>query len=362
MGALRIVTVEARALRLPMEVPISSSLGSYTHVDCTVVHVHTEDGPTGTGLTACLGGHSSSAIVPYIQNELAPLAVGQNALAPEALWSRLWAPNKARLSGGIGTWALSAVDTAVWDVLAKQAALPLCTLLGGHRTSVPVYGSGGWHSLSDEELVNECRRFAAMGIRSYKYKIGTSRDRDRTALLRREMGDDFVLLADANQKYSVREAIEVSAMLADYGVAWLEEPVVANSTDDLAAVAVGSHVPVAAGENNYFRWGFREICDKRAAAYLQPDIGRCGGVTEFRKIAALSDSYGLALTSHLWHELSISLVGAASSGWAVEYAELIPHGTLTRSFDVVDGAIAIPDVPGHGVEFTEEALRSYRVE
>jgi hypothetical protein len=105
MGALRIATVEARALRLPMEVPISSSLGTDTHVDCTVVHVHTEDGPTGTGLTACLGGHSSSAIVPYIRNELAPLAVGQNALAPEALWNRLWAPNKARLSGGIGTWA-----------------------------------------------------------------------------------------------------------------------------------------------------------------------------------------------------------------------------------------------------------------
>ena len=73
----------------------------------------------------------------------------------------------------------------MWDVVAKQAALPLCTLLGGHRSSVPVYGSGGWHSLSDEELVNECRRFAAMGIRSYKYKIGTGRDRDRTALLRR---------------------------------------------------------------------------------------------------------------------------------------------------------------------------------
>jgi L-alanine-DL-glutamate epimerase-like enolase superfamily enzyme len=356
----KIDRVDATPLRLPLARPIASALGTYTHVDCTVVHVHTHDGPTGCGFTACLGGSASSAIVPYIETELAPLAIGESVLAPEALWHRMWGPNKARQRAGIGVWALSALDTAVWDALAKYARLPLHNLLGGYRCDVPVYGSGGWHTLDDEELVAECQAYAARGITAYKYKIGTDRDEARTARLRDAMGDDFVLLADANQKYTVTEAIEVGSMLADHGVAWLEEPVVADSVDDLADVAERSATPTAAGENAYLRWGFREIVEKRAAAFLQPDIGRCGGVTEFRKIGALADASGIALSSHLWHELSISLVGAFSSGWACEYAELIPAGTLTREFDVVDGCIRVPDVPGHGVEFTLDALERFR--
>jgi L-alanine-DL-glutamate epimerase-like enolase superfamily enzyme len=356
-----VTSVEAAALELPLARPISSALGVYPHIDCTVVRVHTDAGHIGTGFTACLGGKASGAIVHYIDHELAPAIIGQDVLQPELLWHHMWGPNKARQRAGLGVWALSAVDIAIWDCVGKAAGLPLHTLLGGYQQSVPVYGSGGWHSLSDQELVDECTDFARLGISAYKYKIGTDRDRERTALLRREMGPDFVLLADANQKVNVREALESATMLAEYGVAWIEEPVVADSTDDLAAVARSSAVPTAAGENNYFRWGFRELCERRAADYLQPDIGRCGGVTEFRKIAALADSFGVSLTSHLWHELSISVVGAARSGWACEYVELIPTGALTRSFVVVDGHLAVPEVPGHGVEFTADAMSRYRV-
>lgn len=361
MPALNVTSVKATALQLPLATPISSALGVYPHIDCTVVHVHTADGQVGTGFTACLGGHASAAIVPYIDHELAPLIIDGNVLQPELLWHHMWGPNKARQRAGLGVWALSAIDIAIWDLVGKTAGLPLHTILGGYERSVPVYGSGGWHSLSDEELVEECAAFARLGIGAYKYKIGTDRDRERTALLRREMGSDFILLADANQKFNVREALESAAMLAEYGVAWIEEPVLADTNGDLAAVARSSPVPTAAGENHYFRWGFRELCEQGAVSYLQPDIARCGGVSEFRKISALADSFGLSLTSHLWHELSISVVGSAPSAWACEYVELIPSGALTRPFDVIDGCIAIPDVPGHGVEFTPDAMSRYRV-
>jgi L-alanine-DL-glutamate epimerase-like enolase superfamily enzyme len=256
-------------------------------------------------------------------------------------------------------WALSAVDIACWDIVGKAAGLPVHRMLGGFREAVPVYGSGGWHTLTDTALVAEAEAFAAQGITAYKYKIGTDRDQARTALLRETLGPEFTLLADANQKYTVREAIEVSRMLVDYGVAWIEEPVLADSVDDLAEVAAHSRVPTAAGENAYFRWGFREMCERRAAAYLQPDVGRCGGITEFAKIAHLADAYNLSLSSHLWHELSISLVGASSRGFMAEYAELIPAGALTRTFPVVEGKIMVPGVAGHGVEFTAEALDRY---
>lgn len=356
---LKITNVSAMPVQLPLVKPIASALGRYTHVDCVVVRVHTADGPTGTGFSAGLGGEASRAMSPYIEAELTPRIIGQDALSPDALWHMMWAANKPRLRAGIGAWALSAIDIALWDIVAKAAGLPLITLLGGFRRTVPVYGSGGWHTLSDAELIEEAQSFIAQGITAYKYKTGTNRDRARTELLRRELGDDVTLLADANQRFNVRDAIEHSRMLVDYGVAWLEEPVLADTIDDLAEVADNSAVPIAAGENAYFRWEFREIVDRRAAAYLQPDVGRVGGVSEFRRVAALADAFNLSLSSHLWHELSISLVGASPMGYMCEYAELIPPGTLTRELPVVDGAIEVPDVAGHGVEFTEDALQRF---
>ncbi|MEE9277349.1 MAG: mandelate racemase/muconate lactonizing enzyme family protein [Dehalococcoidia bacterium] len=359
MATMKIRSLDATQLKLPLKKPITSALGAYTHVDAVVVTLHTDDGPSGCGFTMGLGGAASSAIVPYIRNELAPLALDQDPLAPEALWQRLWGPNKARLRAGIGLHALSAVDIACWDVVAKAAGLPLNRLLGGFRQDVPIYGSGGWHSLSDVELLEECQSFADLGIRAYKFKIGAPRDAGRIALLRREMGDDFTLFVDANQAYNVREAITVSNLLAEYDVAWFEEPVLADSVDDLAEVAHSSAVPIGAGENAYMRWGFREICERRAAAFLQPDPGRCGGVTEFRKIAHLADAFNLSLSSHLLHELSISLVGASPSGYLAEYMELLPAGTLTREFKVQAGSIRVPEVPGHGVEFTPDAIKRF---
>ena len=356
-----IQAVETTALRFPLAKPIASALGAYTHVDATAVTLRTDDGLTGFGISAGLGGAASAALAPYIDAELAPLAIGQDALAPEALWHRMWSPNKPRMRAGLGVWALSAIDIACWDLVAKAAGLPLHRMLGGFRDEVPVYGSGGWHTLTDEELLAECQAFVSDGITAYKYKIGTPRDEERTALLRREMGEGLTLFADANQRFTVMEALETARMLADYDVAWIEEPVLADSTDDLAEVATSSPVPVAAGENVYFRWGFREICDRRAASYLQPDVGRCGGVTEFMKVAHLADAYNLSLSSHLWHELSISLVGAVSAGFMVEYAELIPADALTRAFQVVDGHIMVPEVPGHGVEVTPEAMKRFAV-
>jgi len=356
-----IQAVESTALRFPLPEPITTALSTYTHVDATAVRIHTEEGLTGFGITAGLGGSAAAAVKPYIDAELAPLAIGQDALATGALWDRMWGPNKPRMRAGLGVWALSAIDIACWDLVGKAAGLPVHLLLGGFRDEVPVYGSGGWHSISDHALIAECQAFAARGITAYKYKVGSPRDRERTALLRREMGDEFLLFADANQRFTVAEALESARMLADHGVAWIEEPVLADSIDDLAEVAAASPVPVATGENVYFGWGFREICDRRAAAYLQPDVGRCGGITEFAKIAHLAEAFNLALSSHLWHELSISLVGASRRGFMVEFAELIPGEALTRDFVVSDGHIRVPDVPGHGVELTGEAMTRFAV-
>ena len=359
MAELKITGIAAKSLKVPLARAIGSANGAKSELDYLVVFLHTQDGPTGCGFVMGLGGETSTTLVPYIEKELAPLAVEQDALAPEALWTRLWGPNKPRMRGGLGVQALSAVDTACWDALAKAADMPLYRVLGGYRDNVPVYGSGGWLTFTDAEMVDECLGFMERGIGAYKLKLGTNRDAERIRLLREEAGESVVLFADANQKYNPREALEVAAMLAEYDVRWFEEPVLADSVDDLAYVAERSPVPIAAGENAYMRWGFREICERRAAAYLQPDVGRCGGVTEFRKIAHLAEAFNLSLCPHLLQEVSVSLLAATPSGCMVEYVEMLPPETLTREFAVSNGCIQATEVPGHGVEFTEEAIRRY---
>ncbi len=361
MAELKISGIVAKSLKVPLTRAIGSANSTKSELDFLLVFLHTEDGPTGCGFAMGLGGETSTTLVSYIEKELAPLAIGQDALAPEALWVRLWGPNKPRMRGGLGMQALSAVDTACWDALAKAADMPLSRILGGFRDEVPVYGSGGWLTFTDAEIVDECVGFMEKGIDSYKLKLGTNRDEDRIRTLRDEVGESVVLFVDANQKYSPREALEVAAMLAEYDVRWFEEPVLADSVDDLADVAEKSPVPVAAGENAYMRWGFREICERRAAVYLQPDVGRCGGVTEFRKAVHLAEAYNLSLCAHLLQEVSVSLLAATPSGYMVEYVEMLPAETLTREFPVLNGCLAVPDVPGHGVEFTKEAIRQYSV-
>jgi len=359
MTPLTIRSVDATPLRIPLTRTVTSSLGTYAYLDVVLVTMTTSDGPIGHGLTVGLGGAGGAAIAPYIAQELAPLAVGQDALAAEALWHRLWAPNKARMRAGLGVQALSAVDIACWDIVGKAAGLPLWRLLGGHSESVPAYGSGGWLSLSDAELVAEAQAFAAQGLRAYKFKVGSRRDGERAGLLRQELGDDFGLYADANQAYGVADAIAAARVLARAGIGWLEEPVLADTLDDIAAVAAASPIPIAVGENVYMRWGFRAVCERRAAAFLQPDVGRCGGVTEFRKIAHLADAYRLHLSSHLLHEISVSLLAATPAAFQVEYMDLIPADALEHPVVLRNGALVAPEIPGHGVALTAEAVRRF---
>jgi L-alanine-DL-glutamate epimerase-like enolase superfamily enzyme len=326
----------------------------------TAVYVHTEGGSTG------FGSKAAPAIAAYIKDELAPTIIGADALAPEALWQRMWGPNKSRMRGGLGVHALSVLDIACWDVLAKVAGLPLWSILGGFRREVPVYGSGGTPNYLDAELLEECSYFASEGLTSYKFKIGDStvyaghsNDADRIAMLRKEFGDEFTLYADANQRYTVSQAIEASKMLADFGIAWFEEPVLVDSLSDLATVAAASSVPVAAGENSYMRWEFREICANRAVSFLQPDPVLCGGITEFRKIAHLADAFGLSLCTHLCHEIGSTLVGAFPSGHSCEYYMQFPKEMWTNDFTPRNGYVTAPEVPGHGLELSDAARERY---
>lgn len=348
-------------LELPFEKPITSALGTYIGSDYVVVELRTTDGIIGYGFTMSLDRRGTGAVVNYIENDLVPLVLEQDISQPADLWKKIWAPNKARMRGGVGVHALSAVDIAVWDAAAKTVGISLNKMLGGYRQSVPVYGSGGWLSMTDSELIEEAQGLAEKGVPAYKLKIGGERDKERIKLLRNEMGDKHVLYVDANQHFSVPDAIATSQWLAEFNIAWFEEPVLADCPWDLEEVAIASSVPIAAGENVYFAWGFQDLCARRAVSFLQPDIGRCGGITEWAKISRLASINNLKLTSHLLHEISASLIGAFSAGFAVEYMDFFPKNSFTHDFAVRGGCIEVPEAPGHGVEFSEDAINKFKI-
>lgn len=373
MEKLEIESVEVVPLMVPRAesplqriLPHRSSAGGF---GVTAVWVHGKGGPSGFGYSWGITSSGLTTIATIIRDTLAPRLVGRDALAPEALWHGMWGPSSWLMRGGVATWALSIVDIACWDLLAKAAGLSLHRVLGGYRSKVPAYGSGGGRGFTDAELLAELEDYRAQGCTSFKFHIGSRNARGvqpneeaRIALLRKEVGDDFPLYVDANGSYTPSEAIEVAAMLRNYGIAWFEEPVPADSVDDLALVAARSPVPIATGENAYLRWGFRDLVSRQAAMILQPDVGVCGGVTEFRKVAALAESFNLALCNHLSHELGVSLIGSSSAGMTVEYADLLPHHLWAEPVEVVDGHLEVPDVAGHGIELAPDAKARYRLD
>jgi L-alanine-DL-glutamate epimerase-like enolase superfamily enzyme len=355
-----ITAVSISVLEIPFDKPIASALGTYIGSDYVLVELTTKQNITGTGFCMSLDRRGTKAVVSYLEEELVPLVIGLEITDPRSLWSKMWSVNKARMRGGVGVHALSAIDTAVWDAYAISKNISLSSMLGKKIDEVPVYGSGGWLSLSDKELIKEGENYRKLGISAYKIKIGGERDKERLSLLKEEMGDHFDIYVDANQSFSVTEAIETAKWLRDFEVKWFEEPVLSDCPWELEAVASNSKVPIAAGENVYFRWGFEDLCQRKAALYLQPDIGRCGGVTEWIRIAELADNYELQLTSHLLHEISVSLISPFDCGFAVEYMNFFKDNPYTEDFSVKNGKIKIPSAPGHGVQFSEKAKQKYQ--
>ncbi len=359
---MKIAAIECYILRLPTARSFVSALARYDYFDDVVVDLKTEGGLQGMGYTTFVGGDASRACKAYAEGELSSALLGEEVTATERIWERMYQPNKARLRKGVGMYALSALDIAVWDALGKALGQPLYKLLGGYRDEVPAYGSGGWHGMSIGEILEEVEGFREKGIDAYKMKVGTGdlrRDLERVRAVREAFGEGLALMLDANQRWNARDALEAAKKFELFEVAWLEEPVLADCPGDLAVVAAQSPVPIAAGENEYTCWGFRELLERRAAHILQPDVQRVGGVTEWMKVAHMAQAWRIPLSPHLGHELHAQLVAAVPNGLSVEYLSGLPQDVFEEGPELSDGSFHLSDRPGIGLKIREGAKKKY---
>ena len=336
------------------------------NVGSAVVRVVTEDGIEGYGMTF------AEPIAEYINFNLKDEVIGKDALASEEIWNAMFMAIRSSGRKGLAMLAISAIDLAIWDIKGKILGLPVYRLLGGTKTKIPAYASVGFLSMPTEEVIDKSQQYIEDGYRTLKIKVGydagsnITKDAERVKKVRESIPDSIDVIVDANGIYDAATAIRFARLAADYDVSLFEEPVHADDIPGLRRVRNQCGIPVATGENEYTKYGCRDLLLANAADVLQFDITRVGGVTEMMKNTAMIEAWNKKLAPHFWPQYSSHILSATSSGL---YLEVFPPSSEKKNKDEIilnqpeikDGFYDIPALPGFGLNYNIDYLRKYQV-
>jgi L-alanine-DL-glutamate epimerase-like enolase superfamily enzyme len=368
----RIVSVEACSVSIPLDHPTSFSTRQVLARNYTLVKVRTADGVEGIGF--CYAGSRGGGLVTLAVRELfRDLLIGQSALRVEGLWQEMYQDSLLHGRAGSVMRALSIIDIALWDRNARAAGLPLSQYLGSAAGGrVPAYASGGYYldGKTPDKLAEEMAGYVARGFKAVKMKVGKLSPHEeelRIAAVREAIGDDVLLTLDANNAWrDLPTALEYMKRYEPYDPYWIEEPFSPDDIENHAQLARRTPVAVATGEIEAGRWRHQELLEKRAAMILQTDAAVCGGISEFRRIAAMAAGFGVTLCPHWFHDLHVHLVAATPNAHFVEF---FPDDQVLNFRRLVDtqlecsgGELIVPDRPGLGFGFDEQALKRYAVD
>ena len=358
----------------PYETFAANSLGTLnllqSVVDLEIVGltVQTDAAITGTGYTITVG-FGASVIQEVLDSLYVDELIGRDPHDVREIWQQLYY-GKAHWIGRAGatTMAQAAVDIALWDIIAKAAGRPLWQQLGGGRRSdIPVYNShAGWLNYSIDQLKDEALRLLERGYSALKMKVGladTHEDYRRVQAVRRAIGDDTVLMVDANQKWDLMQASFAARRFEDLGLAWLEEPL---HPDDIGAhctLKERTSIPIALGEHVYTSYAFRDYLDNGAVDVIQVDVCRVGGITPWLEVAAMAHAHGIRVCPHCGDLMQVHqhLVKAIPNSWYLEVIPLWDVGPFERQVRIADGKCLTPTDPGASTDLTALALQTYRV-
>lgn len=361
---MKITAIGTQEYRWPRPKPITNGLHTYTHVDFALVRIETDAGLTGIGLGS--GGEIWRAAIHRLGAEL----IGEDPIDVERLWHKMWIP---KLTGrrGLVTRAISSIDIGLWDIRGKAAGMPLYKLLGGFRDRVPTYVAGGYYEPGKglKELAREMEDNLRLGARAVKIKVGgvsIAEDVERIRVVRETIGPEVKLLIDANCAYRWYQAVQLARRVEQYDIFWFEEPVQPDDYEGHRKLAQATIIPIATGENEYTRYGFRDLINHNACAIFNADAKILGGVTEFMKVAALVQAVDLDIAPHGSQDIHVHLVAAIANGLILEFYGQHFDPMWGRVYRETlglnaDGTVSPPDVPGIGVEPDEAALAGYRV-
>jgi len=356
---MKITAIKTCVLTIPTPEPMSRN---YAHQKLVVADISTDEGVSGLGYSLVFGGGGAEAVHAYLEARLKPALIGEDPLRVEWLWEKMFRTDMGIKKQGVAAYALSALDIGLWDIAGKSAGLPLYKMWGAVSDRIPAYGSGGWSKYSEGELIAEAERYAALGCKYYKMKIHHAdphENRKRVEAVQRALGGGVRMMVDVNQRLDPLASIRQARVLEDLDLVWYEEPVLADDIAACAEVARAIRIPVATGENNYTRFEFRELIERRAARYLMPDVCRALGFSETLRIGHLAAAHQVALAPHVVHELSLQIVGALSNGFLVEFIDWAPPDLFEEMPVCKGGHFTIPGRPGHGMALARGARKKY---
>ena len=373
--------VTCHVVSAPVERPFTSSRGwLYKTRGSCIVEIETNDGVVGWG--ECYGPAAVSKA--YIESQFAPRIIGRDAFDVEVIWEDLYNRIKDYGPRGMVTSAMSGIDIALWDIIGKSCGKPIHKLIGGaQRSEVTAYATGLYFIDMErlvEEAVEEARDYVEQGFVAVKMKIGLGDpklDIRRVAAVREAVGDTTRLMVDANHCFTVPQAIRLGRELEQLNVEWFEEPISPEDIDGYVEVTRALDMAVAGGENEFTRWGFRDLVVRKAMDIVQPDVCAAGGISECRKIAALASAHGVECVPHAWG----SAIGLAAT---LQFLAALPDQPPSfrpmppllefeqcenpfrdhlsvKPIVQLRGQVKIPTGPGLGIEIDRTVLNRYRV-
>jgi len=381
---MKITHVDIFVLKTALETPFAFSQGWVHQRAATLVRIRAENGCEGWGEAFTQGLEPPEIAAAAIEHALKPLLLGEDVEQPVVHWHRLYAQTRDYGRKGSVVSAISAVDTALWDLMGQIQQLPVCQLLGGaFRHSVTPYATGFYRlhgqgesaRLADEAVAHRQAGFSAMKV---KLGFGLRDDISVMQAIVEALDDPSIeLMVDTNHAYGRKDALILGRALESYHLRWYEEPVVAEDVEGYAWLRSQLSVPIAGGENEHTPYGFAHLIGAGAVDIAQPDVGSCGGITAMRDITALAQANGVVVNPHVWGsaiaqaaslQVLASLPVAHASLFArepvLEYDRSdhpFRQELIRQPWSLQDGKIDIPMKPGLGIEVRMDTIEKYRV-
>lgn len=365
---LTIERVETVLVRVPLTRVYRGSHYQMTHRSTVITRIHTGSGLVGEAYAAD-EDQSLEIIDRVIHQEIAPVLIGVDALSVERVWELVrpvtWDILRDRR---IGLVAAASIDAAVWDVVGKAMQLPLWKLWGGYRNRVPVISIGGYYG-DETDLAQEVADLVAAGFAGMKLKVGLlspAEDVERARTARRVAGANFAIAVDANQGYTVRQAIEFSQRAEELDLLWFEEPCRwDNDRRAMRDVRLSGRIPVCAGQSELTAAGCRDLMETGSVDYCNFDSSWSGGATEWRRVAAIAAAYDVSMAHHEEPQMSLHLLASIPHGTYVEFftpqRDPMWHNLVANRPHPDGGYLHVPDRPGLGWELDEDFIRKYEV-